>query len=76
MQVGVDHTEISMQGMWFLQSKFAVAVPQLQGLGNATAVQQRSVRFGVAAQLTDDVVRIHFTPNSAHLRAASLAATF
>jgi hypothetical protein len=48
----------------------------LQGLGNATAVQQRTLRFGVAAQLADDVVRIHFTPNSAHLRAASLAATF
>ena len=49
--------KISMPGMWFFQSTLAVAMPQLQGLGNATAVQERTVRFGVAAQFTDNVTR-------------------
>ena len=42
--------------MWFFQPAIAVAVPQLQRLGNATAFHKRTVRFGVAAQFINNVI--------------------
>lgn len=72
MQTGVNYAALSMQGVRFFQSAIAVAMPQLQGLGDSTTVYQRSIRLGVATQFTVDVRIRRFTLNTAIMVAACL----